>query len=1094
PCKAVLEGRGLGPIFLMKRFPFPLRFSIPAVLILFGTVLGLVSFNREIIESNHKTEENASHYARSLGSQIAATLDYLYRRGDVDQAEVIISQLGSNPRLPLVLVANEQDRVVLSNNYELRKLLVSDTPAAPNLSRFSRVREKLAGEVSLSADRRYLRVIYPVLLQVQPGELTPSRVGVLFIEYDLLNEKQEAYVVAGRQALISTSVLALFCIGLWFFFDRTLTRRVDHLVAVSNRLANGELSVRAGLLGSDELAQISTAFDRMAAGIQESTRVLHRQNATLKAQQEAAIDGILIIDENRNVVSYNQQFCQLWQIPQEIVETSSREILERIIVDLADAEQFLAKIEYLYQHPQEASRDEVLFKNGRIFDCYSASVISSLGENYGRIWYFRDISDLRESEAEIKRVQTFLSSIIENIPNMIFVKDAKDLRFISINRAGEKLLGYSREELLGKNDYDLFPQEEADFFTTKERDILVTGSILDITEEAIKTRNHGPRILLTKKLPIFDSMGKPQYILGISEDITERQQAEIELRQAKEAAESAAQAKSDFLANMSHEIRTPMNAVIGMTGLLLRTDLTPEQQDTVETIRSSGEILLSLINDILDFSKIESGKLELEAQPFDLASCLKEVIALLANTASSKGLEVSYLLVEDIPKIIVGDITRLRQILVNLLSNAIKFTSEGGITVSVTAHRLDPLSGESDNARSADFLYQLQFAVRDTGIGISADKLDRLFQSFSQVDSSTSRRYGGTGLGLAISRQLCELMGGRMWVSSQMGEGSTFYFTIVTSAGSVESTIDTQVNYPHYGSLAPVATFQKLPDSNSLSSPMAEQSPLRILLAEDHPVNQKLAVLMLKQLGYRADVVSNGLEVLVAIQQLPYDVILMDVQMPEMDGLEATEFICRKYPIGTRPRIIAMTARAIQGDREKCLDAGMDDYISKPIRIEALAQALSQCTPLVPSNDATAKESDSYPNQINPELINQNNLPVVELVINTEALEEILDIAGDDGPTFLAEIIDCYLEDSPQLLQQIRDAMAVEDAKTLRRVVHSWKSSSAYLGATVLASLCRELEAIAETGITDVPERVFELEAEYEKVKAALQIELQKCS
>jgi CheY-like chemotaxis protein/HPt (histidine-containing phosphotransfer) domain-containing protein len=266
------------------------------------------------------------------------------------------------------------------------------------------------------------------------------------------------------------------------------------------------------------------------------------------------------------------------------------------------------------------------------------------------------------------------------------------------------------------------------------------------------------------------------------------------------------------------------------------------------------------------------------------------------------------------------------------------------------------------------------------------------------------------------------------------------------------------------------------------------------LLAEDHPVNQKLAVLMLKQLGYRADVVSNGLEVLVAIQQLPYDVILMDVQMPEMDGLEATEFICRKYPIGTRPRIIAMTARAIQGDREKCLDAGMDDYISKPIRIEALAQALSQCTPLVPSNDATAKESDSYPNQINPELINQNNLPVVELVINTEALEEILDIAGDDGPTFLAEIIDCYLEDSPQLLQQIRDAMAVEDAKTLRRVVHSWKSSSAYLGATVLASLCRELEAIAETGITDVPERVFELEAEYEKVKAALQIELQKCS
>lgn len=1062
----------------MKRFPFPLRFSIPAVLILFGTVLGLVSFNREIRESNHKTEENASHYARSLASQIAGILDYLYRRGDVDQAEVVISQLGSNPRLPLVLLANEQDRVLLSNNYELRKLLVKHTAAAANLSKFARVRDTLAGELSLSADRRYLRLIYPVLLQVQPGELRPSRVGVLFMEYDLLNEKQEAYAVAWRQTLISSSVLALFCIGLWFFFDRTLTRRVDHLVATSNRLANGELSVRAGLLGSDELAQISTAFDRMAAGIQENTRVLHRQNATLKAQQEAAIDGILIVDENGNVVSYNQRFCELWQIPQEIAGTCSQKILAWVIADVADPEEFLAKVNYLYQHPQAASRDEILFKDGRIFDRYSASVISPLGENYGRIWYFRDISDLRESEAEIKRVQRFLTSIIENIPNMIFVKDAKDLRFISINKAGEELLGYSRAELLGKNDYDFFPKEQADFFMSKDRDILRTGGIVDIAEEPIQSRNHGPRILHTKKLPVLDDTGKPQYILGISEDITERKQAEIELRQAKEAAESATQAKSDFLANMSHEIRTPMNAVIGMTGLLLGTDLSLEQRDTVETIRSSGEVLLSLLNDILDFSKIESGKLELEAQPFDLVNCVNESIALLANSATTKGLELSCLLPADILRMIVGDVTRLRQIIVNLLSNAIKFTNEGSISVSATAHRLHDLADKSDSQ------YQLEFAVRDTGIGIPTDKLDRLFQSFSQVDSSTSRRYGGTGLGLAISRQLSELMGGRMWVESVVGQGSTFYFTIVAPAVPAVAMTNTQVQ-------SPVSTSKQPAPPKSLGSPMTEQSPLRILLAEDHPVNQKLAVLMLKQLGYRADVVSNGLEVLEAIHHLPYDVILMDVQMPEMDGIEATEWICRKYPVGSRPRIIAMTARAIQGDREKCLAAGMDDYISKPMRMEALAQALSQCTPN--SNDATADAS--HPEQVNLELVNQTYAPVTQLaVINPQALQELQNIGGADGAAFLADMIDCYLDDSTQLLQQIRDAVTQKDAITLQRLVHSWKSSSASLGATVLSNLCREVEAIASTGISDVSEQVSQLATEYQKVEAALQLERQKCA
>ncbi|MEB3336846.1 MAG: ATP-binding protein, partial [Leptolyngbyaceae bacterium] len=772
----------------MKRFPFPLRFSIPAVLVLFGTVLGVVSFHQEITKTYRKTEEDASHYARTLGSQIAGILDYLYRSRDVEQAELVISQLGSDPRLHLILLVDQQDRVVLSNNYELRQRPVSTTEAAPHLLKFPDVRQKMAGDLSFSQDRRYLRAIYPVILKAQPGELRPSNVGILFIEYDLLSEKRAAYAAAWNQALTSSAILALFCIGLWFFFDRTLTRRVNRLVAASNQLANGEFSIRAGLSGSDELAQISIAFDQMAAGIQENTKTLRRQNTTLKAQQEAAIDGILIIDENRTVISYNQRFCQLWQIPPELPEQGvDQVILESVLASLAEPEEFIAKVEYLYQHPEEASRDEVLFKDGRILDRYSASVISPLGENYGRIWYFRDITHLRQSEEEIKQVQRFLTSIIENIPNMIFVKDAKDLRFIRINKTGEDLLGYSREELLGKNDYDFFPKHEADFFTTKDRDILKAGNILDIAEEPIQTRDRGLRILHTKKLPILDDTGNPQYILGISEDITERKQAEMDLRHAKEVAEAATQAKSEFLANMSHEIRTPMNAVIGMTRLLLDMSLTPEQEDAVETIRSSGEILLALINDILDFSKIESGKLDLEAQPFELLTCLQEAVDLLSASAKLKGLEIHSFHALDLPTMIVGDVTRLRQILVNLLSNAVKFTAKGTIVVSVTAHRQDQVRDLESGSGPEKFVasgaagatYEIQFAVQDTGIGIPVEKLDRLFQSFSQVDSSTTRRYGGTGLGLAISRRLSELMGGKMWVESEVGKGSTFYFTIL---------------------------------------------------------------------------------------------------------------------------------------------------------------------------------------------------------------------------------------------------------------------------------------------------------------------------
>lgn len=743
----------------------------------------------------------------------------------------------------------------------------------------------------------------------------------------------------------------------------------------------------------------------------------------------------------------NQRFCRLLQ--RELFDLIGLTDYDLFPAELADRyrdddKRVIESRQSIHQIEQHRSAtDEVLYVE--VFKC---PIIGPEQRVIGIQILFWDVTDRQQAEQALDRERYFLHTLLDNVPDSIYFKDL-DSRFLRVSSGLVEKFGLtSPEQVIGKSDADFFGATHANQARADEVKIMTTGRpMVDLVEH--ETWPDRPDTWCsTTKLPLRDNEGTIVGTFGITRDITQQKRSAQELLVAKEAADKANRAKSEFLANMSHEIRTPMNAILGMTELVLDTPLAPTQRDYLRMVHESGEALLTIINDILDFSKIEAGKLSLDPTEFEFRPCLNDTLRPLQMRAQAKSLEVRLEVDSAVPPTVIADLGRIRQVLINLVGNSIKFTATGEIVVSFAL-----LDRSESKAR-------LHGMVRDTGIGIPADKLDSIFHEFEQVDASTTREYGGTGLGLAITSKLIALMNGRIWVQSNFGSGSTFHF---------ELEVGLPAQLPTGGNDAATPSQPKAPRSASTTRRRSgtNNRSLRILLAEDNRVNQRLAVGLLERMGHRVAVVESGQAAVDACQRDSFDLVLMDVQMPGLDGLDATRAIrTNEQLLGRHVPIIAMTAHAMSGDRQRCLDAGMDDYLSKPIRITELEEKIASVV------DESSSESE--------------NEDSIELDVDSE-LAGALD-AIDHDTDLLRIMADAFLEESAELLLVMSAAWERSDWEQLSHAAHSLKGSALALHASELAAICAVLEQTRDFGKRDeVAAELEELRLELRSVETRLE-------
>lgn len=913
------------------------------------------------------------------------------------------------------------------------------------------------------------------------------------------------------------------------------------LVVLTQRNSVGE-PVSYAVVARDISEQRKTAME------------LRENELRLRACFEAAIDCIITVDEEGKILEFNRAAEQKFGCLRE--QVIGKDMAE-LFFPPASRQRYhdnLRNYQSTGQGSMVGKRLELplMRKNGEPFLAEIAIQPVPLKGRAVFTLFLRDVTQEREARRRLEESEALYESLVQNLPVHVIRKDVNG-RFVFVSQSFCELVKRPFDKIFGRTDFDLFPPELAEKYHKDDLQVIESGKRYATIEE--HTTPEGESLYVeVRKTPLLDSKGRCIGVQGIFWDVTDRIRIEKEREEAKRAAEAANQAKSEFLANMSHEIRTPLNGVFGMTELLLETELSDEQREYLNMIRESGELLLTVINDILDFSKIEAGRLDLEREPFELREVLGDTIKTLSLRAHHKGLELACRIDPAAPEFVVGDSTRLRQVITNLVGNAIKFTERGEVVLDVTC--------EQKSAEQA----RLRFAVRDTGVGVPPEKLSRIFDAFEQADASTTRRYGGTGLGLSISSKLVNLMGGEMGVESEVNNGSTFFFSatfpiahpcagtapvepVETIRGMRVLVVDDNethrrileemlVNWGLQPTLAEdgpsalrllrdcsrsfrfalidahmpgmdgfdlietigrekggaqelrssiilmlasgdrpsdIRRSRELGVAECLLKPIKQSElfdaiasvvgvraleveaheaaspahakrwgPLHILLAEDSLVNQKLAVGLLTRQGHEVTVVENGRAALEAWECDNFDLVLMDVQMPELDGLSATREIRRREAERNRPRtpVIALTAHAMKGDRERCLESGADEYISKPIQIRQFLDTLERVlAPRNASADGCAVDNfrGDFPEEgCCNEIAAANSFELGEDQIwnPTAALRSV----GGDG-RLLCELIESFLDERPKLMANLQRAVELGDPLRLQSAAHVLKGS-----------------------------------------------------